>query len=186
MDPCPFMHIWDMHTLMCRNADVITQQCANLWPWTAQKCLGLKVCFLATWPAPASSQEYIYPSLLFHVYVAAQKATRNVGQTQTEMVQAIARTHTRQESQQAGRTSHWLPQEKSHWKIWHTYGFHLSQETKTISKNKQKWTCFQNGKLNHWLPGSGRAWGWVQVSLQGSYLSMLENDWLIQKKLPVF
>lgn len=50
---------------------------------------------------------------------------------------------------------------KSHWKIWHTYGFHLSQEAKTISKNKQKWTCFQNGKLNHWLPGSVWTWGWV-------------------------
>lgn len=129
--------------------------------WTAQKYLGLKVCFLVTWPASTSSQEYIYPSLLFHVYVATHKTTENVGQTQTEMVQTIARTHTRQESQQAGRTSHWLTREKSHWKIWHTYGFHLSQEAKTIGKNKQKWTCFQNGKLNHWLPGSGWTLAWV-------------------------
>lgn len=60
-----------------------------------------------------------------------------------------------------GRTSHWLTREKSHWKIWHTYGFHLSQEAKTIGKNKQKWTCFQNGKLNHWLPGSGWTLAWV-------------------------
>lgn len=102
VDICHFMHIWYMYTLMCRNADGITQECSNLWSWTAQKFLGLKVCFLATWPASTSSQEYIYPSLLFHVYVATHKTTRNVGQTQTEMVQTIARTHTRQESQQAG------------------------------------------------------------------------------------
>lgn len=53
-----------LYTLMCRNADVITQECSNLWPWTAQKCLGLKVCFLVTWPASTSSQEYIYPSVV--------------------------------------------------------------------------------------------------------------------------
>lgn len=63
--------------------------------WAAQKYLGLKVCFLVTWPASTSSQEYIYPSLVFHVYMATHKTTKNVGQTQTEMVQTIARTHTR-------------------------------------------------------------------------------------------
>lgn len=100
MGICHFRHIWCMYTLMCRNADVITQECSNPWSWTAQKRLGIKVCFLVTWPASTSSQEYIYPSLLFHVYVATHKTTRNVGQTQTEMVQTTARTHTRQEGRQ--------------------------------------------------------------------------------------
>lgn len=92
---CYFMHIWYMYILMCINTDVIIQELSNLWSWTAQKCLGLKVCFLVIWPASASSQEFIYKSLLFHVYVATHKTTRNVGQTQTEMIQTIARTHAR-------------------------------------------------------------------------------------------
>lgn len=44
--------------------------------------------------------------------------------------------------------------EKSYWKIWHTYDFHLSEEVKTIIKGKQKPTHFRNGKLNHQLPGN--------------------------------
>lgn len=95
MDICRFMHVWYMYTLMRINTDVITQECSSLWSWTAQKCFGLKVCFLVIWPAPASSQEFIYKSLLFHVYVATHKTTRNVGQTEVEMIQTIARTHAR-------------------------------------------------------------------------------------------
>lgn len=104
MDICHFMHVWYMYVLMCINTDVITQEFSNLWSWTAQKCLGLKVCFLVIWPASASSQEFIHKCLLFHVYVATHKTTRNVGQTQTEMIQTIARTHARQQSprRQAG------------------------------------------------------------------------------------
>lgn len=95
MDICHFMHVLYVYIFMCINTDVITQEPSNLWSWTAWKCLGLEVCFLVIWPASASSQEFIYKSLLFRVYVATHKTTRNVRQTQTEMIQTIARTHAR-------------------------------------------------------------------------------------------
>lgn len=57
----------------------IAQLCLYPWSWTAQKCLGMKICFLVIWPAFTSSQEFVSKSLLLHVHVATNKTIKECG-----------------------------------------------------------------------------------------------------------
>lgn len=150
MDLCPFMHIWDMHTLMCRNADVITQQCSNLWPWTAQKCLGLKILF-SGYLVCACQQPRIYlPISVVPCLCGSRENHKECGTDTNRDGPGHCQDPRKAGEPAAGRTSHWLTQEN------HTGKSGTPMVFICCRRQKQSVRINRNGlvsKMENWITG---------------------------------